>query len=1818
VTAKVRAFTLAFIVAVSVLAVGGAGVVGTAAAANAPQPVDLDTSDLAGEGTDSSPYEITNASELQAMEDDLGANYTLASDVDASETKDWNGGKGFEPVGENGPDDRFTGTFDGDNHTISDLYIDRDRNYVGLFGFAFRGKIEHVGLENADVTGNDQVGGLVGFNSVEIIDSSVNGTVKGTTDVGGLAGGTGGDIIDSSFNGTVKGTDGVGGLVGTQTGDITNSYATGTVDGGIEYVGGLVGLGYGGDVIDSYATATVNGGEAVGGLVGGTIGDITDSYATGTVDGGNSVGGLVGGTNGDITDSYATGTVDGGQNVGGLAGGTYGSSHVTQSYATGEANGSDYIGGLVGKVTDDSVVNESYATGEVTGTNNVGGLVGVTTDRGEVNNAYWDTESTNRLASAGGEGLTTAQMTGANASADGNMDGFDFENTWYLTAEYPSLSSPFAGEGTEAEPYEIEDVFDLQEMRKNLSASYRLTNDIDASETRNWNSGAGFEPVGYYDSGSDNVFTGTFDGDDHRISDLYLDRDTEDYIGLFGLASGAEFERVGLENVEISADDYVGGLAGSNNDGGVTETYVTGTINGRNAVGGLIGRNLGANVTDSYATGTVDGEDDVGGLVGRSGIDANIIDSHATVAVNGERRVGGLVGWVSGSSTVIDSHATGDVNGTENVGGLVGNNDGSDVTESHATGGVNGTNYIGGLVGDNEYGGKVADSYATGTVDGTDYVGGLVGNNDGSDVTTSYATGAVDGTNSIGGLVGDNSGTVEDAYWDREVTGQDDSAGGGTALSTEEMTGADAEANMFDFGNTWAVVDELEDGDRAVSYPYLVDNRQDTAPGLQTIEVYSGGNGIEGDPYEIEMWDHLDNVRLNLDAHYELIGDLGPETAGYRTHVADPSGGFEPIGDDGAEFTGSFDGGGHEIADLQIDRNRNYVGLFGQSEGSVTNVTLRNVSVAGSESVGGLVGYSFDGRVAESTVTGTVDGSDDSVGGVVGFASGSVSNVSAHVSVTGTGRYVGGAVGSNYGTVSNSSARGVVNSTGKYAGGLVGESANQAIITDSFATANVTSTQGAGGLVGRNFGAVETSFAVGTVTGGPETGGLLGSHSGTVTDSYWNVNTTTQTVGIGDSTDSGVTGLATHQMQRFAPPRYMPEFFDGTGTWTLTDGYPALGWQNQPGPTVGALAATDTSTRFGVTGTITVTATAGGTPVGEGVTVAVVDNGGLADLATGATAVTDENGRAALRFQARDGGDYEVALAWEDDTTVSDTATVTIADVTAPTADASNSDTAGVVGAPMDFDATNSTDNGQIASYEWDFDDGTTTTGNTASHAFNDTGSYTVQLRVVDGNGNTDTDTLTVTVEPTAAHTVSAPNETATAGIPGRVTVTAIDASGNVQTDENITIAGTDGLGGLTVGETNRTNDTGRVAFTFLENSSGTYTVDIAVDADPTVNTTANVTIERAAVTSITVSLAEDSLTVGESTTLTANATFINGTTLGRTETANLSSNDSSVATVGANGTVIAEGAGSTTLKADLAGEHDTVGVSISNPAGGGSSSSSGGGASLRTDDDKGNIDIQTNEDGSVTASFSASAGEPTSVDLGDSLNDIESGTGYDRVTLTFDQDTDGRFEARLPSRDELPDGTPRLGDDAGGPASTGDSASDDDSGTDRVISSIEFTTSSNGVDASDRPRSVTIAFGVSTDTLDDRGLDADDVTLNRYDGADGEWTELDTKPVKESDGEVTYEATTTGFSYFAVGERIQTGGDGDETTPSRPTTTPPATPTDTPTDSRVTTQETNTPTDSRVTTQETETTAADGPGFGIITALVALLSVTLFRRRRT
>ena len=397
----------------------------------------------------------------------------------------WNDGEGWRPI-------EFSRTFDGNGHTISNLFIDRKgtpsdpEGNVGLFSSA-SGVIRNVSLVSVNVTGGTHVGGLAGSNRGKIKDSCVQGSVTALDNyAGGLVGRNGGAIISSYADAVTRGQHTVGGLVGNNSGSITRSFSGGVVRAeelGSYYiggsssfvgrtVGGLVGSSRQGDIEDSYAVATVSGAKNVGGLVGSNGGSISNSHAAGKTTGQEAVGGLVGfnivdfGIN--IRGSFATGAVTGREKVGGLVGENL--AKIIGNYATGSVTGIDMVGGLAGESRGEIVAN--YATGNVSGDYRVGGLVGIGhgrvvasyaigpvsgsspvggligTNFGGVIDSYWDTVTSGQSHSDGGTGRNTSELqsptgyTGIYANWNVDVDGDTSpDDPWDFgtSSQYPVL-----------------------------------------------------------------------------------------------------------------------------------------------------------------------------------------------------------------------------------------------------------------------------------------------------------------------------------------------------------------------------------------------------------------------------------------------------------------------------------------------------------------------------------------------------------------------------------------------------------------------------------------------------------------------------------------------------------------------------------------------------------------------------------------------------------------------------------------------------------------------------------------------------------------------------------------------------------------------------------------------------------------------------------------------------------------------------------------------------------------------------------------------------------------------------------------------------------------------------------------------------------------------------------------------------------------------------------------------------------------------------------------------------------------------------------
>ena len=177
----------------------------------------------------------TTGTDLQGINANVAGNYALGGDIDAAATSSWESGAGFMPIA-NGA--QFTGTLAGLGHKISNLTIKRTTNNVGLISDTEAGAlVRDLGLVNANVTGNENVGALMGRNDAGVIlNSYATGSVEGTSWVSAVTGG----LVGLNVGGTIK-----------------NSYSVANVVGNGVQVGGLVGLNWAGTIDGSYATGNV-------------------------------------------------------------------------------------------------------------------------------------------------------------------------------------------------------------------------------------------------------------------------------------------------------------------------------------------------------------------------------------------------------------------------------------------------------------------------------------------------------------------------------------------------------------------------------------------------------------------------------------------------------------------------------------------------------------------------------------------------------------------------------------------------------------------------------------------------------------------------------------------------------------------------------------------------------------------------------------------------------------------------------------------------------------------------------------------------------------------------------------------------------------------------------------------------------------------------------------------------------------------------------------------------------------------------------------------------------------------------------------------------------------------------------------------------------------------------------------------------------------------------------------------------------------------------------------------------------------------------
>ena len=148
-----------------------------------------------GSGTKDDPYRIFNADQLNQVRNFVGktdVHFSLEADIDMTQwIAENNPSQGWLPIG-GGSTSSFSGIFNGNGHTISNLWINRpnpDLFSIGLFGYCDNADIRDLKLENADIIGRTRIGGIIGCCSNTNITSCVfKGKITGSGNIGGICG----------------------------------------------------------------------------------------------------------------------------------------------------------------------------------------------------------------------------------------------------------------------------------------------------------------------------------------------------------------------------------------------------------------------------------------------------------------------------------------------------------------------------------------------------------------------------------------------------------------------------------------------------------------------------------------------------------------------------------------------------------------------------------------------------------------------------------------------------------------------------------------------------------------------------------------------------------------------------------------------------------------------------------------------------------------------------------------------------------------------------------------------------------------------------------------------------------------------------------------------------------------------------------------------------------------------------------------------------------------------------------------------------------------------------------------------------------------------------------------------------------------------------------------------------------------------------------------------------------------------------------------------------------------------------------------------
>ena len=503
----------------------------------------------------------------------------------------------------------------------------------------------------------------------------------------------------------------------------------------------------------------------------------------------------------------------------------------------------------------------------------------------------------------------------------------------------------------------------------------------------------GWTPIG---DTSASAFRGTFDGNGKKIENLTINR-SNNYQGLFGFITGGVVKNLAIENVNISGGSNVGGVSGyPQNSSIITNTYVTGSVSGTGTVGGMVGT-----------------------LITNSKIE----NCYSLVEVESSGNgIGGIAGVVNGS-TVRNCYSTGHVIGRGVVGGIAG----------HAANNPT-TIYIENSAALNEF------LFATAST-----VGRIVGQINASvKLTDNFSWEGI--RNNYNGET--FSGTANDTHGSNKTSNE--------LINNPETWSAFSEDNWLIIAGQpplLRVFIDNENIEQIALYPeHLYEEPVEIRPEQEWYYKSDGsGTFYINNAFELAFFAHIVNTQNSFTGNTVILtADIDfndynwkqgeSELDKYKIYVnattpAYPydGNGWIPIGGIGRQFSGTFDGNGHVIRNLYINRTTvSRQGLFG-SANTIINLGMidANVTGGGSDGVGIIAGGA--GMIENCFTTGSVHVNGEFVGGIIGRIGTGLKNSYSTADVYGSfsGGISGTFSGSSdylYSTTTNSGLRGGISS----------------------------------------------------------------------------------------------------------------------------------------------------------------------------------------------------------------------------------------------------------------------------------------------------------------------------------------------------------------------------------------------------------------------------------------------------------------------------------------------------------------------------------------------------------------------------------------------------------------------------------------------------------------------------------------------------------------------------------------------------------------------------------------------------------------------